>query len=65
MGIPFGAGFLTRMILEPIKGEEWYTKKFMPKIGPIALIALLFHDSCNVYLQRQDNHCTRHSMSYG
>jgi ACR3 family arsenite transporter len=42
LGIPFGAGFLTRMILEPIKGEEWYTQKFMPKIGPVALIALLF-----------------------
>jgi ACR3 family arsenite transporter len=42
LGIPFGAGFLTRMILEPIKGEAWYTQKFMPKIGPIALIALLF-----------------------
>jgi ACR3 family arsenite transporter len=42
LGIPFGAGFLTRMILEPINGEEWYTKRFMPKIGPIALIALLF-----------------------
>jgi ACR3 family arsenite transporter len=42
LGIPFGAGFLTRMTLEPVMGEEWYTKKFMPKIGPIALIALLF-----------------------
>jgi arsenite transporter len=42
LGIPFLAGFLTRMILEPLKGEEWYTKKFMPKIGPVALMALLF-----------------------
>jgi ACR3 family arsenite transporter len=42
LGIPFGAGFATRMILEPIKGTEWYTTKFMPKISPIALIALLF-----------------------
>jgi arsenite transporter len=42
LGIPFGAGFFTRMVLEPLKGEEWYTQKFMPKIGPIALIALLF-----------------------
>ena len=42
LGIPFGAGFLTRMILEPLKGEAWYTQKFMPKIGPIALCALLF-----------------------
>jgi ACR3 family arsenite transporter len=30
------------MVLEPLKGEEWYTKRFMPKIGPVALIALLF-----------------------
>lgn len=33
---------LTRLILEPIKGSEWYTKKFIPKIGPLALVALLF-----------------------
>ena len=42
LGIPFAAGFLTRMILEPLKGTEWYTTRFMPKIGPVALIALLF-----------------------
>jgi arsenite transporter len=42
LGIPFAAGFATHMILEPVKGEEWYTKRFMPRIGPVALIALLF-----------------------
>ncbi len=42
LGIPFAGGFLTRMILEPLKGEQWYAGRFMPTIGPFALVALLF-----------------------
>jgi ACR3 family arsenite transporter len=42
LGIPFIAGFVTRFMLIRVRSKEWYHTKFIPKISPLTLIALLF-----------------------
>jgi ACR3 family arsenite transporter len=42
LGVPFVAGFLTRHILIRLKGEDWYRTRFISRMSPLTLIALLF-----------------------
>ena len=51
LGIPCVAGILTRVIMLRFVSREWYHERFVPKIGPITLVALLF-TICLLYTSR-------------
>jgi ACR3 family arsenite transporter len=41
LGVPFAAGFVTRLLLRRRRGDAWYTQRFLPSIAPVTLVALL------------------------
>jgi len=46
LGIPFAAGILSRVILAPMKGHDWYDRVFIPRISPLTLTAAAGPESC-------------------
>ena len=42
LGVPLVAGFLTRLLAERARGQEWYESRLLPRIGPFALYGLLY-----------------------
>lgn len=42
LGVPLAAGALTRVVLTRLKGEAWYEQRFLPRLGPTALLGLLY-----------------------